>query len=294
MSLDRKILSHLIDPASIERVSDMGVRPEIFEEPIAGNVFAFILEYWRSSQMSKAPTAYVLEQQFPGFRVEPADTEEDAGWLAEAMMKRYATNNVQQMCMAAATTANTDPLGTLKMLTAATYEASQTIAPRHSRSDMFNIDERRLRYQKATEGTGRGITLGLSELDDHTNGLLPGELCAVGAFSKVGKTMFLVNAAAKARYAGYQPILFSLEMPIAEIEDRMDAMLSGVSYSKLTHHKLHLADLEKLHATQDLVREMGPIRIESPEEGERTVSHLCARARHTGSDLLIIDQLSFM
>jgi hypothetical protein len=45
---------------------------------------------------------------------------------------------------------------------------------------------------------------------------------------------------------------------------------------------------------QEAVAEMGKIHVESPDEGERTVAHLCARTRYTGSDFMLIDQLSFM
>ena len=38
----------------------------------------------------------------------------------------------------------------------------------------------------------------------------------------------------------------------------------------------------------------GLIHVERPNEGERTVASLCARARQVGSDYLFIDQLSFM
>ncbi len=271
---------------------DPYLRPEAFEDPFNAHVFEFITEYWLESEMKVAPTAYAIETARPGFKA-ATDVEEQAWWLAEELKTRFTINQGQTIVYDYAQNHRADPVLALKKLTDEAYRASEIIAPRHSRSDMTDFEERRRRY-RAAEDNPPGIAFGLPEFDEHTGGLIPGELCGVGAYSGVGKTMMLLFIAAAARKAGYNPIVFSLEMAIEEIEDRADAMLSGVSYSRLSRRKLLVKELEKLHLMQELVKEMGPIRIESPEDGERTVSHLCARARHTGSDIMLIDQLDFM
>jgi replicative DNA helicase len=296
MSLERRLLSTLAaDPDAIARVWDMGLRSAAFEEPFSQYVYSFIIDYWRSSQMTSAPTAYAIETERPGFKVIADDDEEleEAWWLAEQLIKRFSTNRVQEMMRAAVSTCVSDPVGTLKQLQAATYEAADQITPRHSRSDMTDFQSRRRRYRQEEEHES-GVTLGLTELDEQVGYLRPGELAVVGAYAKVGKTMWLLNAAAKARIAGHTPIVFSLEMSIDEIEDRLDAMLSGVSYNRLSKRKLSAPELEHLHGCQELVANMGPVHVESPDQGERTVAHLTARTRNIGADYLIIDQLSHM
>ena len=301
MSLDRKILAHLVKPENIAEVYDLGLRPEVFEEPLARLVYEFVIQYWQSSSLTAAPTSFVLETQFPGFRVAEYDAEESVPWLVQKLQERYATNRLQDMMRSVGVVMHSDPAGALRSLTATAYEASEAVTARHSRSDMAtNLEERRQRYASSEE-LGQGMTLGLSEspdnvpsLDGWTNGVLPGELAVVGAYSKVGKTMFLVNAAVQAHRQGHSPIIFSLEMPISEIEERVDALYSGVSYDRLSKKRLDFAEVRQLHDHQAQMAEGRPLRVESPEEGERTVSHLVARARHCGADYIIIDQLSFM
>lgn len=301
MSFERKLLAHLTDPGNITLVWEMGLRSEVFEEPISRAAYEFAIKYWQAAQMKQAPTIFVYEQEFPGFRLAEADTEESPVWLAEKLVSRYSTNQLQEIVRRSIVTMHDDPTGTLRSLQAEAYEAAESVTPRHSRADMsLNIEERRQQYL-AGEDFGPGMTLGLAvapdgvpHLDEWTNGLQPGELCAVGAFSKVGKTMFLVNAAVQAHKAGHSPIIFSLEMPISEIEERIDAVYSGVSYDRLSKKRLDFAELRDLHAAQDLLAQGRPMRVESPDEGERTVANLIARARHCGSDYIIIDQLSFM
>ena len=138
------------------------------------------------------------------------------------------------------------------------------------------------------------MTLGIPALDQHTNGLLPGELAAVGAFSKVGKTVFLIHAATQARRQGFTPVVFTLEMSIPEIEDRIDAFYSQVSYNRLTHGELTMQEMQTLRAAQSEMSTLGPLYVEKPERGERTVRNLTNRARQLGADYMIIDQLSFL
>lgn len=300
MSLERKLLAALVDnPSELARVFDMGLREAVFEEPLSNRVYTFMLDYWNSTQQTQVPSRYVIETQHPGFVLEtgtPEDPLPDPSWTAYKLIQRFSTNMIQQIAQAAATTMHDDPVSTLRAMVADAYNASETVLPRHSRSDMSeNVEERRRRYALREQGIGVGVTLGLSELDEHTGKLLPGELAVVGAYSKVGKTMMLCKSAMEARKQGWKPIIFSLEMPKEEIEDRMDAMFSEVSYNRLSKRRLDVAEMQRLFGYQDIVAALGPgMRIERPDEGERTVAHLLARARHTGSDYVLIDQLSFM
>lgn len=292
MSLDRRLLFHLTDPDNLIAVWDMGLREDVLEDPLSRAVFRFTVNYWLSTQMQKVPTASVLETEFPGFTA-VGDAEESVVWLAETLMRRYATNQLQDMLTAAAVTAVEDPVATLKALQSQTYSASEAVTPRHSRSDMSNIGERRLRYGARAE-SGMGVTLGLPELDAHTGGLLPGELAAVGGISKTGKSQFLVNAAVAARKSGHTPMVFTLEMSRREIEDRIDAFYSGVSYNRFTHSDLTMDEVKMWHAAQEELAANGPIFVERPERGERTVALMVNRARQAGADYIIIDQLSFI
>jgi replicative DNA helicase len=291
---ERKILSHLTDSAEMTRVWEMGLRPEVFEEPINQAVFVFIMDYWYTEQMQMVPTREILEYEFPGITLQDT-VEESITYLVEVLQRRYATNKLQEMIRDAASTTVEDPQGTLKGLFSNAYSAAENIVPRFARSNMAtSVEQRRLRYVNRQESQGSGVTLGFPVLDHHTNGLRPGELCAVGAFSKVGKTMFLANAAIQARKQGATPLFITLEMSKEEIEDRLDAIYSEVSYNRLTHGELTTQEVFRLRAAQDEFSQLGDLYIERPMEGERTVPHIVSRTRQLGADYLIIDQLSFM
>jgi replicative DNA helicase len=293
-NFERKLLSCLTSSEELARVWELGLRSEVFEEPVNQAVFSFVLDYWYSEQMQKIPTKEILSYEFPGVVFDDV-VEESLVYLVEVLQRRYATNQLQEMIRQAASTSSDDPKGTLKSLFGNAYAAAEFLVPRFARSNMAtSVEQRRIRYLERQENQGSGVTLGFPTLDHHTNGLRPGELAAVGAFSKVGKTMFLANAAIQARKQGATPLFITLEMSKEEIEDRLDAIYSEVSYNRLTHGELTPQEAMRLRSAQDGLSQLGDLYVERPMEGERTVPHIVSRARHLGADYLIIDQLSFM
>ena len=290
--IERRLLSKLLDPKEIATVWEYGLRPEVFEDPPSRFAYEFIVDYWLTSQMQTAPTKLVIETEVPGLTLHD-HVEEEGWWLAKALMERFTRNSLQETVVHVAKMS--DPAEAMSYMQTKSYEAIEAVAPRYLRSDMSDFESRRQRYLRREGGSESGLTLGVPEIDEWTGGVRPGELAVVGAFSKVGKTMMLLNAAAHAWRQGRSPIVFTLEMPVDEIEDRLDALLSGVSYDRLSRHRLTDKERAKLYDTQVEMAESGrPLRIESPDEGDRTVSSLCARARYAQCDYVLVDQLSFV
>lgn len=291
--IEHKLLSILVeDPNEIERAWEAGVRAEVFEDPQCRAVFILVISYWQNHRA--APTRYVVDTELPGF-VFVDNVEEAPHWLAEQLRRRFVINAGQTLLVEAAGNLATDPIGTLRSLYAGAYTATETVASGLTRSTMTDVDARRERYlERATRHGGSGLPLGIPELDAHTGGLMPGELAAVGGHPKQGKSFLLVNAAVAQRKAGFAPILFTLEMSIAEMEDRVDALFSGVSYNRLSRSRLTDAELERYKQGQEQLAEMGGIQIESSDIGDRTVSAILNRARQARADFVLIDQLSHM
>lgn len=155
---------------------------------------------------------------------------------------------------------------------------------------------RRRRYEEraAFDGDVAGVPIGLHEIDSHSFGILPGELALVAALSKTGKTFLLAHAAIAARRAGYTPYFASLELSVTDMEDRLDAVLSGLSYEKIQKGKLTDDEHKTLNEEQDKFSALGSTFVEKPPKNERTVPFLVNRAWDVGADFLVIDQLSFL
>jgi hypothetical protein len=292
--LERRLLANLTTSDEMAVAWDLGLSSSAFTEPVCAAIFNFMVGYWQQEHQRLAPTLNVVANQFPGVFL-PTDEAISTTWAAEKLKNDFAALNIQEKMLEAAKIAMVDPQGAVKYLRAESHAMAEDITPRHSRSNMAtNIDERRQRYLERTQGDGQGVTLGIPELDAWTNGLLPSELAVIGAYSKTGKTMFLANCAVAARNAGLKPIFFSLEMPKGEIEDRIDAMYSRLSYDRLSHSRLTIEEMQVLHEKQAELAALGDLLIEQPEGDDRQAASLVNRARHVGADLIIIDQLSEM
>jgi replicative DNA helicase len=295
VDLERALLSKITDTKELAKCWDLGLRPEAFEDIVTQDVYRFSIQYYLDNAMSLAPTRAVLEHEYPAFKTE--DSDEATTWLVEALQKRHATNDLQQMMKDVAVTVTDDPMGAVRTIYQSAWSTLSQVAPRHNRTNFADtIQERRNRYlERATSRNQiKGAPLGLTEVDEHIGGIHPGELAVVVGSAKTGKSMKLLNAAAAARRAGFTPCIFTLEMAISEFEDRLDAFHSGIGYGKIQRGELTEQELEQLYEAQETFKELGPTYIEKPARGERTVAALTNRARQLGSDFLIIDQLSFM
>lgn len=293
MDLEGLILSRLLNPEVMAESWDLGLREEVFEDPQNRSIFDFIQGYWLDEQMERTPTLEIVQHEYPGWEPVP-DEDESIPWLVGALKKRLAANRAQEIMRSAAQVSTEDPRESLDLLFDGAWEAKKSLLERSNRSDLStNVEERRKRYNNNFDD-GDGIPLGLSEIDEHTRGILPGELAVVAANTKVGKSWTLVHSALEARRAGYTPYVATLEMSVEEMEDRFDALASGVGYGKLQRRELMFEDHRILKEAQDELAEEGSIFIEQPDRGERTVQYLTTRARQLGADFLVIDQLSFM
>ena len=293
--IERKVLSRMTEADEINRIWDLGLREEAFEDITCRAAFGWMIEYWQNHAMQLAPTWVVMEHEFPTLKLDKPDKAEGLEWLVGTLQQRYIVNQAQQVMLEASATLDIDPEATISRLWQQVYDISESQVPRSTRSDMSNVEERHARYLARGAAITGGMPTGLDVLDQHTHGILPGELAMVAAFTKIGKSFLLCKAATTAHLAGYSPILYSLEMSVKEMEDRIDAFFSGVSYAQLTEGSMLPQHERQLIEAREVLASMPQkLRIERPPRGERTVKALCNRARQVGSDFLLIDQLSFM
>jgi len=275
-----------------------GLRIDHFYDPMCKGCFNFILEYWEENHHTAAPTADAVNYEFPRFTI-PDVVEESTEWLVAKIHTRYVRNNLQDAMFDAAevSTREDQPIEALRKLHIETWSALRSVTPRRGRADISqDVEIRRRRYEeRATfDGECAGVPMGLEAVDSHSFGILPGELALVAALSKTGKTFLLAHAAISARRAGYTPYFASLELSVTDMEDRLDAVCSGLPYEKIQKGKLSDDEFKTLIEEQDKFAALGSLFVEKPPKNERTVPFLVNRAWDVGADFLVIDQLSFL
>lgn len=296
MDLEASTLILLTDNTAFRKAWGLGIKPELFETPLNRQAFIFAQDYWFNTGMEKAPTKEALHTEFPALNVDN-EVDESIDWLISKLKDRFIINQLQTGISDVVTMLDSDIPAALKAMNDVSWSAMQTISPRIGRSDLSqNITERRERYMARHENPNlvRGVPLGLPRVDEHTQGILPGEIALIAGFAKTGKTHALIHSFIEARRGGYNPIFFTLELSVADIEDRMDAHMSEVSYERYQRGQLHHDEVNAFLTSQEEFAALGPSFLEKPPVGERTVQHLLGRARELGCDYVLIDQLSFV
>lgn len=293
--VERKLLSKMTQLEHIRRVHDMGMREEVFEDPYNRLMFAFMMEYWQKSQMQQAPTWIVMETEYPSIPLDH-EVEETTDWCVEWLQRRFKKNRIQDIVRRAAQSMEDDPDETLRSMWQEAYDTRLIVEPRNTMSDMStNVQDRRERYNVDKDNPNLlGVSFGLAELDEHTRGLRPGELAAIAARTKVGKSWILANCFVSAHKTGLRPLLYTLEMDIAEMEDRIDCLYSGVSYSKFIKRELSMDDMLDLEKARAELEKAGIAPLARPERGDRTVRMMTTQARQMGADIVLMDQLSWI
>lgn len=297
LDIENEAISSVTDVDKMRVMYDKGVRAEHFNDPVNASAMLWATDYFVNSGFRHAPTKQSILSEFPSLELK--DPEESLTWICAEIKKRYLGGNLQGLVLDVADIMQEEPERAIALIQSKTWELSNNTDDRTSTSNIKkNIEARKVRMLEREEANRNneivGARTGFYEIDQHTGGLLDGELAAVAGFAKAGKTWIGLNVAVSASKAGKRAMFVTLELSIEEVEDRLDAMMSGVSYARLQSGALSRSEKSDLNDYYDKINEYGDILVEQPPVGKRTVPHVVRRARESGADVLIIDQMSFM
>ncbi len=148
-------------------------------------------------------------------------------------------------------------------------------------------------------GMLRGVKTNFRDLDNLLGGLQKSDLIVLAARPSVGKTAFALDLATKVASQGVPVGIFSMEMSIDQVVDRLIAVNSGVSVWKLRtgklSHKDEHDDFLKITMACD---ELGQMPIFIDDTPSPNILQMRAMARRLqaeyGLGLLVVDYLQLM
>ena len=147
------------------------------------------------------------------------------------------------------------------------------------------------------KGQVTGLTTGLVDLDNLTNGFNPTQLVIVAARPAVGKTALALNIACAAAKSTKKNIaIFSLEMPAEQLIMRMISSLGQVDNKKLQTGRLENEDWRRVN---EAISQLAETNIYFHDAGGITASEIKAKCRRLstqgeGLGLVIIDYLQLI
>ena len=153
--------------------------------------------------------------------------------------------------------------------------------------------------EKLAQNKGKvtGLTTGLIDLDNLTNGFSPTQLVIIAARPAVGKTAFALNiACAAAKNTKKNIAIFSLEMPAEQLIMRMISSLGQIDNKKLQTGRMENEDWRRVN---EAISQLADTNIYFHDDGGVTASEIKAKCRRLstqgeGLGLVIIDYLQLI
>uniref|UniRef100_UPI00398A5803 replicative DNA helicase n=1 Tax=Heyndrickxia sporothermodurans TaxID=46224 RepID=UPI00398A5803 len=124
----------------------------------------------------------------------------------------------------------------------------------------------------------KGVTTGIEKLDLVTGGFQNGEVTIVAGRPSMGKTDVMLHFAKIAGWAGYLPLVFSLEMPEKLITSRLMASTGGFNRVKMRDPKRMLSQSQK-QKWSDVIGNLDETNIQIFDGAGQTVAEMRAKTR---------------
>ncbi|MFS0878382.1 replicative DNA helicase [Metabacillus niabensis] len=124
----------------------------------------------------------------------------------------------------------------------------------------------------------KSITTGIHKLDEITGGFQDGEVTIVAARPSMGKTDVMLHFAKIAGWAGYLPLVFSLEMPEKLITTRLIASTGGFNRTKMRNPKRMLTEEQK-NKWSDVINDLNETHIQIFDGAGQTIAEMRSKTR---------------
>nr|WP_263327114.1 DnaB-like helicase C-terminal domain-containing protein [Neobacillus sp. Marseille-Q6967] len=128
------------------------------------------------------------------------------------------------------------------------------------------------------QATLKSATTGIKKLDEVTGGFQGGEVTILAARPSMGKTDVMLHFAKMSGWAGYLPLVFSLEMPEKLITSRLIASTGGFNRAKMREPKRMLNQSQK-NKWSDVIGDLNETHMQIFDGSGQTIAEMRAKTR---------------
>lgn len=167
--------------------------------------------------------------------------------------------------------------------------------------ELTSIKDLSYASQERYEGLRRGdenqkrIKTGYGLIDFFTGGFFGSKLIIIAARPSIGKTAWMCNLIENMASNGHAVGVFSLEMDKEALDDRWVSSLTGITSSRLSSNQNLTQEEYQETIRANSIKSAWNVLID--DSGGITIDELCRRCRRMamlGSEIIFIDQLSFI
>lgn len=234
--------------------------------------------------------------------IESVATGANVSYYIDTVIEKYTLRRMIEVATKIITNANKNDI-TVSEAVESAEKSILNISKLRKSSEFREIKEVLDKAQNDLEslaknkGAVTGLTTGLVDLDNLTNGFKPTQLVIIAARPAVGKTAFALNIACAAAKSTKKNIaVFSLEMPAEQLIMRMISSLGQVDNKKLQTGRLENEDWRRIN---EAISQLADTNVYFHDAGGITASEIKAKCRRLstqgeGIGLVIIDYLQLI
>lgn len=306
------LLQHLNDADSLDYMAREGLITEAhrviipsFEVRI---LVAWALDQFFESGRTVAPSFEALRETWAdhleqyGITIDTEHEPDSVQWAITDLRSNYArlmaeqltTDFAKEMGQADGPTR----LEVFARFTDQMFVTNQSLITRRYEMDGYRGVEdalNRLHYRIENGHVTKGLVFGISEIDAHTFGVHPGEICTIASAPGVGKSWTAGLLTIRNWRAGKKILLVTLENDLEMTYDRLCCIAVGVDYGQWQKGTVTTAQKESVIAllAEMMESDIRPIVVQL-DETQRTASGVIRKAMLEGVDGVVVDQLSFL
>jgi replicative DNA helicase len=309
MTVESDFYRHLTDSDSMAAIVEANLTPEILPTAELRPVYTYALDYYLGSHRERVVTidALATYEVSAGVTLLHLLVDHEIGLdppempISDVLEKLKATFITRAFLLWQKDWANkmsqatmTERLGVAQEASVSLVRLSASLASVRSQVDVREGLERRLEaYEARAAGYTSGAMLGIPEVDQYFGGLQPGEVGLIGAFAKMGKSMFADRMAWKEHARGKVVALFTLENSVAMTLDRIACTAAMVDTSAWAQGQVSAEDYARVKKYAEIMAESTtPLHVLQPDGEHRSVEAMVRQAQALDADVVIIDQLS--
>jgi replicative DNA helicase len=152
-----------------------------------------------------------------------------------------------------------------------------------------------MEYLISNPNATHGVPSGFKDLDTLLGGLQRSDLIIFAGRPGMGKTSFLLSAAANAARIGARVAIFTMEMGADQIVQRLISMETGINTQKLRLGQLTQQEYGRFVEAAGRVSRLNVFIDDTPALSPLQMRTKCRRLKHEfGVDMVIVDYLQLM
>lgn len=287
------LISKVLQTNEISEVLESGIKPDHFSSAYQP-MWLWILNYWR--EYKTVPTERAFKTEFGDYQIVDVSSEPVAA-LVDELHASYRYHHIVSAITAAMPFIDKHDVNeAIKHLTEGLQIAASETSRLRDIDIIQNWEERILHYEeiRKTPNSLRGIPTGFVGLDRITAGLRPQQLVTFVGEAKKGKSIMNLFMANSAHQHGVSPLFVSFEMSNEEQQARYDALVSGVSHTKIIRGDLTNLEMEKIKKALQQRKNMHPFYFSEDTTSLTTVSSLAAKIQQLRPAIVFVDGVYMM